>query len=162
MEINPGRGKLTNVDQKRLEDTGCVECRALKKCWSNLADEEFDTLILMLQSFCLVYPLRDPCDKSSWDKPNQDYLIPSKLIFTEFDEALKTNFSLSFTIDFCGFLPDEVYHRFLCLMIKESKFVRGTSQYTAQHFVICDVEDCNWIVQMKGSSLLVWVRHGKG
>jgi hypothetical protein len=58
MELKAGRGpEMTNNKQIFLENTGCAELSLLKRCWSDLEEEDFHKLMLMLQSFCLVFPL---------------------------------------------------------------------------------------------------------
>ena len=198
VELKAGRGaEMTNAEQILLEDTGCAKLSLLKRCWSNLGDEDFHRLILMLQSFCLVYPLpkspeKDdtkplcaqlnptPCvllqpdqqslkeepGQSAFSLPslNQTYLIPSKLQEKEFDkDQLTKYFNFSFEFDFRGFLPVEVYHRLLCLMLKKLPQRSRKPRYifTANHFKIYEVEGCNWVVQMVSSKLHVWVKHGE-
>ena len=185
MEIKAGRGpELTNEEQLRLEDTGCAELSLLKRCWSIDGDEDaFHRLLLMLQAFCLVFPLPEPeifpasqpCSLQQGSKAmeeipkkpscpslplSQVYLIPSKLSAKKFSESLTRNFDFSFEFDFGGFLPDEVYHRFLCLMLKKSTG-EHSGKFTAKHFKIYNVENCNWVVRMSGSKLQVWVKHGE-
>ena len=186
MELKAGRGlDMTNEELMCLEKTGCAELNLLKRCWPDLGDEDFHKLVLMLQSFCLVFPLPEPETKdgaqmhsqpdepsqqetpvkshSFTRQPNQVYLIPSKLKSEEFDEKLANMFNVSFQFDFGGFLPEEVYHRLLCLMLKKlpKRNQKLKEIFTANYFKIYRVEKCNWVVRMVNSKLCVWVKHGE-
>ena len=173
---------MTNDKQIFLENTGCAELSLLKRCWSDLGEEDFHRLMLMLQSFCLVFPLPKRAEKDDTQTPcaqvkpdqqeepekspslpplNQMYLIPSKLQSETFNQDLTKNFNLSFQFDFGGFLPEEVYHRLLCLMLKKLPKMSGKHKdlFTTNFFKIYGVENCNWVVQMVSSKLCVWVKH---
>ena len=220
MELQTGKGcKLTNEEIHCLKVSACAKASVLKRCWDELNDDDFDKLMLMLQSFCLIYPLPvselqvakeqspiatagiSPLDTgspqaihslekasskqsstttvvaSSPDKQDTEsteainckekafstldkvYLIPSKLCVDPqcIGESL---FNFTFDFDFCGFLPVEVYHRILCLMLKnQSCSTKSKGRFTANFFKIHGVEECNWLVQMTGSKLLVSVKY---
>ena len=163
MELKMGRGcTFTNQEKKYLEETGRAKLSLLRKCWQDYRDD-FDNLILMLQSFCLVFPLPAPTAKLDTPTTDTEYLIPSKLCLKKFHECHVRNFNFSFEFDFGGFLPEEVYHRLLCLMLKQvpggSNQLEG--KFTAKYFKIYDVKNCNWVVQMKNSKLRVWVKHSE-
>ena len=170
---------MTNQKQIRLKRTGCAELSLLTACWSDLGDEDFHRLILMLQSFCLVYPLPKPAENevpraqlqqslkeepgqfpSSLPPLNQVYLIPSKLQQEDFDKDQLTKF-FSFEFDFGGFLPVEIYHRLLCLMLKKLPHTNRKQRFSSKYFKLYGVENCNWVIQMVGSKLCVWVKHGE-
>jgi hypothetical protein len=284
MELKPGRGyKLTNTELEDLRATGQAKLSLLRKCWSELSNGDFRRLVLMLQSFCLVFPLHEapsqppaatstlspaaqpdpvplgagqdsqpvqpdpaplgagqdsqpahpdpaplgagqdsqpvqpdpaplgagqdsqpahpdpaPLGAGQDSQPAQPdpgplgagqdsqpvqpdpaplgagqdsqpesssvsntvYLIPSKLSFEKFDQCINNKFDLSFVFDFRGFLPEEVYHRLLCLMLKKSRNPKK-GKFTAQHLKVYNVEKCNWVVEMVKSKLNVWVKYPK-
>ena len=203
MEIQTGKGsKLANDKIKYLEKTGCVELSSLRKgCWSELSDDDLDNLILMLQSFCIIFPLPPnevPApirsvsmpipsteDKADTDElkhgqseeqtpPTLDtvYLIPSKLSTDTRPLPTSDKYKFTFVFDFRGFLPEQVYHRLLCLMLKrqsegkskrkcetksESICSKPKGEFTAHYFEIKRVEQCNWMVQKVESKLYVSV-----
>lgn len=193
MKLQTGRGsELSNNEKLELKKTGCVRLSSLRKsCWNELNDGDFANLILMLQSFCLIFPLHQcefPAPVQSSITPvnvssTQDltdtrvihhtlheeppstisdtfYLIPSKLCndISQPPDELLCGFKFSFVFDFFGFLPEQVYHRLLCLMLKRRcAITKPREEFTAKYFIIKGVEDCNWIVQMVDAKLHVWV-----
>ena len=223
MELQTGKGcKLTNEEIHRLNVSACAKASVLKRCWNELNDAEFDKLMLMLQSFCLIYPLpvselqaakeqsptatagissldtgspqaihsleKASCKQSStttagssspdkqdtesstainWEEKvsstlDKVYLIPSKLCVDPpcISKSHKKLFNFTFEFDFGGFLPVEVYHRLLCLMLKnQSCSTKSKGRFTANFFKIHGVEECNWLVRMTGSKLLVSVKY---
>ena len=180
MELKTGKGsKLTNDEMAKLEETGRAKLSVLRKCWLDLR-EDFPKFILMLQSFCLVFPLPEPAIEPTGTAmssrqgeldppdditpvPDRVYLIPSKLRREEFNATCITNFNFPFEFDFRGFLPDEVYYRLLCLMLKDTlgRSGKGKGVFTATYFKICGVQKCNWVVQMVDCKLRVWVKYPK-
>lgn len=193
MELKTGKGKkLPNDEKEELKTTARIKLCSLRRCWGELEDDVFHQLCLILQSFCLIFPLpvdelhapersastptsstpaqqelsqvldRSQSEGQASSYPDTVYLIPSKLNDKPFDESLKKSFNFTFMFDFCGFFPVEVYHRLLCLMLKNQRsgpIPKGT--FTAKYFLIKGVHDCNWIVQMIGSKLRVSVKYPK-
>ena len=190
MELQTGKGsKLANYEILEVEKTGCAKLSLLRKCcWNELNDDDFANLILMLQSFCLIFPL--PSSEappsfgssstsilSTQDKAHAHhsqseeqtslmldtlYLIPSKL-HTDVDQPCG-NYKFSFVFDFGGFLPEQVYHRLLCLMLKRQSETVGfklKGEFTAQYFKIKGVEKCNWMIQKIKSKLCVSVLYSQ-
>ena len=182
MELKAGKGsKLTNQEKDKFEKTGCAKLSLLRKCWSGLSNEYFDKLMLMLQAFCLVFPLpagdsHAATGQSSATPPacqadhgendrqachTQDnilYLIPSKLATVNTQPTDDSDFNFTFVFDFGGFLPVEVYHRLLCLMLKNHNCASTTYEtFTANYFEINGGEDCSWFVRMVDSKLYMSV-----
>ena len=187
LELQTGRGcKLTNEELHELESTGCAKASLLRHCWNDLNNDIFHQLCLIMQSFCLIFPLPvdtvpalqqsasiakceegihspqvlDQIQKSdSSSKSETVYLIPSKLSFKPIETLIDT-FEITFVFDFHGFLPVEVYHRLLCLMLKkQSPEPKPKGEFTAQYFVIKCLHKCNWLVEMIGSELRVSVKY---
>lgn len=185
MELKTGKGyKLTNEEIRELETTGCAKESLLRRCWDNLNDDVFHQLCLIMQSFCLIFPLpvyevpavQQLAGTAKFEegihssqvlnqiqsggqissKPETVYLIPSKLSIKPIDRTLKDTFKINFVFDFHGFLPVEVYHRLLCLMLKKQTLgPKPKGEFTAQYFVIKVLHKCNWLVWMIGSELRV-------
>ena len=197
IELKPGKGSVLPNDEKlEIEKTGCAKLSTLKKaCWSDLSEVDFANLILMLQSFCLIFPLppsevppsarsgsipesssqnqtntvldHSQSEGQASSKLDTFYLIPSKLslcphLGQHCNKKFKANFS--FVFDFGGFLPEQVYHRLLCLMLKtqsKNSSLKSKGEFTAQYFIIKDVEKCNWMVEKVHCKLRVSVLHPK-
>lgn len=197
MELKTGKGcKLTNEEVLDLKTTGCAKASLLRHCWNALDNDVFHKLCLIMQSFCLIFPL--PVDKvpdlqqsanttkyeegvhspqvldqiqsgeQTSSEPETVYLIPSKLCSEQIDRTLKDSFLIdpqcasviNFVFDFHGFLPVEVYHRLLCLMLKrQSSTPKPKGEFTAKYFVIKGLHKCNWLVEMIGSELRVSVKY---
>ena len=95
MELQTRNGpELTNEEKEDLQKTGCIKLSVLRKCcqWKDLSEGDFENLILMLQSFCLIFPLTTcespatldttttlPSAKYHCHSQDESYLIPSKL-----------------------------------------------------------------------------------
>lgn len=182
MELQTGKGcELTNEELLELELTGCAKASLLRHCWNDLNNDIFHQLCLIMQSFCLIFPL--PVDKvpalqqsasiakceggihsphilnQIQNESETVYLIPSKLSFKPIETLIDT-FEITFVFDFHGFLPVEVYHRLLCLMLKkQSLWPKPKREFTAQYFVIRRLHKCNWLVEMIGSELRVSVKY---
>lgn len=82
---------------------------------------ELHHLVLILQAYCLLYPVqsiamhgRDTAETDSQQSVVQKYIIPCKLPDNNKISKFTKNYR-SFYVDFCQFLPDEIYHRLMCL-----------------------------------------------
>ena len=192
MELKTGTGPLKNDEVQELQKTATADASLLRKCWEEFTDEVFCQLCLMLQSFCLIFPLpqsellpperslstpassqsaergsatqqinRSQSEGQPLSKPVTTYLIPSMLPEKPrpTDESLKKLYNFSFSFDFRGFLPVEVYHRLLCLMMRDQKHkaLKSRREFTSDFFQINCVHKCNWMVQMMDSKLKVSV-----
>ncbi len=136
-------------DAQELDNTGKAKESLLRDCWKGYYDERneasFRQLCLMLQAYCLIYPIRSSelisqppqasrSDPTGGSRPTQPlrsqsegveapspdklFLIPCKLRFEQEKCPVKL---IDFYFDFCDFLPAEIYHRFICLMLAETK-----------------------------------------
>ena len=198
MELKTGAGPLKNDEVQELQKTATADANLLRKCWEEFTDEVhvFRQLCLMLQSFCLIFPLpqseslpperslsmpassqassqsaergsatqqinRSESEGQPPSKPVTTYLIPSMLPEKPrpTDESLKKLYNFSFSFNFRGFLPVEVYHRLLCLMMRDQKHkaLKSRREFTSDFFQINCVHKCNWMVQMMDSKLKVSV-----
>ena len=186
IELQSGTGPLPNYETDAFGKTACAKVSLLRTCWKELPDDVFHQLCLMLQSFCLLFPLpmaespdippvmptqkgAEPLQDTDHSesegrtslKPETVYLIPSKLCddCQPTDESISKSFKITFVFDFHGFLPVEVYHRLLCLMLKnQSRGLKPKGTFTAKYFKVYHVHKCNWMVQMVGSKLWVSVK----
>ena len=197
LKLHVGTGSsMTNAEMLEFKKTATADASLLRKCWEEFTDEVhvFRQLCLMLQSFCLIFPLpqseSQPPERSSStpassqsaeqgsgtqqinrsqsegqppSKPVTTYLIPSMLpeLPCPTDESLKKSYDFSFSFDFRGFLPVEVYHRLLCLMMrdqKKEKTRKSKDMFTAEFFQVKCIQECNWMVQRIDSKLRVFVK----
>ena len=218
MELKNGTGVIPNMDMNELEENGIAKVEVLEKCWTELCEEgqefNFKLLLLLLQSFCLIFPIAQsipippqksqaspnvavssqlPAAASSMslsDSPatslpeyqqsaQQDdqtskitiriqseassaservaiYLIPSMLPDDQPSDEQSAGYKKAFYFDFKDFLPNEVYHRLLCLMLRDQP-AKKDSILNANYFKVCGVHGCNWLIKRKDTKLEVYV-----
>ena len=156
MELKTGDPKYTGEDIRDLEKGGIANASLLGKCWegcySQSAGCSFKQLCLILQAYCLIYPLPLPaavCPDRSKSEPaaltipkqlpsrslsegdanfskDTKYLVPCMLPSEPIpDDSVK---KISFFFDFSGFLPAEIFHNMVCLMTAKSAATRGRRQ----------------------------------
>ena len=84
-------------------------------------------LCLIFQAYCLIFPVQCEGVSAAGQPESQKFNVPCKLPFTiqDDDDVYKLSESYAtFFFDFYDFLPDEIYHRLICLAWKNSKTVR--------------------------------------
>ncbi len=134
-------------------------------------ESSFRHLCLMLQAYGLIYPIEgsheptpppvqpsqsvpsDPVADSALHVPqpirsqsedaapphvSRVFLVPCKLPPAREKERVGW---ISYYFDFCGFLPAEVYHRFICQMLRESSKPEK-SEFSETWCVFHDVVEC--------------------
>ena len=184
MELKDGAANYKGEDLKNLTKTGIARAALLRDCWQEYltTDSEilFRQLCLMLQAYCLIYPIRGDIEPEI-DYPNRShsdnhktapmayppslshsqsdgstdtaandlkFLVPCKL--PEKIKAKNLSQSITFYFDFQGFLPVEIFNRFVCLMLARSQ-AKSTKRYKHEFSATCcrfyQVEGCNWQVE---------------
>ena len=185
MELSKGEGEIPTTVVEDLKDSGTTKSSTLRKCWKEVCsdDDSFYQLCLILQSFCLIFPVPHndsqlaPCseipadtqctveqqkevllqDGDLFSKEDQTYLIPSMLPDCGSRTDDSAIYEVNFCFDFSGFLPVEVYHRLLCLMMRDQRVSRG--KFTAKYFRVTQVHGQNWMVQRLDTKLNVFVTY---
>lgn len=171
-------GKVSQKRIRDLENTGFASSELLKECWTEFTScTSFQQLCLMLQAHCLIYPLScDTCPERAASDPTQSknspptpptrnvsdpsqisdkketfYLVPCKL-----PKENKTSncepplhWQLTFYFDFHKFLPEEIYHRLICLLLantqgKGSKKKGLVNTYSNTCCTFHNVDGCHW------------------
>lgn len=145
---------MSNTQVTKLEKTGIADFDVFKECWKEL---ESSSLITVHQ-LCLIYPISS--DGGGAEKP-QEYIIPCKLPADICVEKRILNMLKKhaiFYIDFCRFLPDEIYHRLICLLIDNTastsrkvnpkKGLRSV-YYSRRSIFFHGVMDINWFIEME-------------
>lgn len=166
----------------KLINKGVASSTLLRQCWIQFTDStsslSFRQLCLMLQANCLIYPVRnlpgvertesDPVPSSNpppspptrsltsqdADKEEEFYLVPCRL-----PDKCKTPVSdklpwITFYFDFHKFLPKEIYHRFICLLLaasqsKGSRLRRNV--YTSTYCVFYNIDGCHWKIELEAN-----------
>ncbi len=116
-----------------------------------------DHLILILRSYCLIFPLRpEPKALSGADggaSSYPEYIIPCQLP-DDLDDNDVNNLERKcciFYFDFYQFLPDEIYHRLMCLASAASKPERRkpsiTNIFSKRRCVFHSLFGTYWIME---------------
>ena len=150
MELKHGDRRFPGKDLVALKKTGIASSALLQTSWKD--HFPFKKLCLMLQAYCLIFPIRDMAgspNQSQSDDHEADiteFLVPSMLPDLKLEDISCCNYTFYF--DFRGFLPAEVFHRFVCLMLarmsptcKDTKQKRKLSANCCQFY---EVEGSHW------------------
>ena len=166
---------LKQTQVQTLEDEGIADVEVLNECWKKFVsvpgsppDIEIRHLCLILQAYCLIYPVQstlaecqDPTPPSqspasisvSKKEKVQKYIIPCKLPddLPECQVKKITNCRwTTFFFEFEYFLPDEVYHRILCLASSEAKPPRKKCNvYSNKRCLYYGLFETNWIFKIE-------------
>ena len=171
IELEDGAVNYTGEDLRHLKKTGIARADLLRDCWKEYHatddDVSFMQLCLMLQAYCLIYPIRgDAMLETCFPKRSQsgirgvlttttdNFLVPSKL-----PEKIGTNKDrlpwITFYFDFQRFLPMEIFYRFVCLML--ARLQTNCSQFPELSATCCrfyEIEGCNWKLEVETGHLL--------
>ena len=175
MELKLGTGKNENTKIIELKGKGIAQTNILKECWNKACkgnDSCFNLLCQMLQVFCLIIPISminflpsaKSLEPSALDHHNAAlpeeamYLIPSMLPKKSVPVENLAMYGLTFWFDFQGFLPVEVYHRLLCLMLRDRR-ADLSEIFSAKFFQVYEVSDRNWMVQIVECKLKISVTY---
>ena len=178
MELSKSKSKskkLANTQIDTLNTRGVADLNVLKECWEDFTNQsiEIHHMCLILQAYCLIYPIFlteeyamiNSSTSASHSQENLDssncvekYLIPCKLpeLSEEVEQNLRPDlpwFSMYF--DFSSFLPAEIYHRLVCLLLASETDSQGprrpplTNVFTSTMCVLYKVKDLHWKVEYK-------------
>ncbi len=111
-----------------------------------------DHLLLILRSYCLIFPLQPEPNEllgAEGGASSLKYIIPSKLLYDlHVNDVTIPEECLVFYFDFRQFLPDEIYHRLMCLASAASKPKMGEhNKFSKQRCVFYNLHDTNWIIK---------------
>ena len=193
MELEDGANDYTGEDLRDLKETGIARAVLLRDCWkeyhSTDNDVSFRQLCLMLQAYCLIYPVRGDVGRCfphptqsdnhkistttaaashnlshspsvcGADTTADNFLVPCKL--PQKDRMKKDHLPnlpwITFYFDFQGFLPVEVFNRFVCLLLARSQAKCTTSRLPEFSATCCrfyEIEGCNWKLEIEAGHLL--------
>ncbi|SMN12513.1 hypothetical protein SPBRAN_1295 [uncultured Candidatus Thioglobus sp.] len=113
-------------------------------------------LCLIFQAYCLIYPVHsvDACGITA-GSDEQKYIIPCKLPDRINDDRvckIIENHDATFYFDFYEFLPDEIYHRLICLASKKCLIRRKQCFYNCYSKSKCfffDLLETNWVLEFQ-------------
>ena len=167
MELEKNDTRISGEEQQMLQETGKVSFDCLERLWSLCGQSilksgivDAHQLCLILQAYCLIHP-SEYLDKTHQVQPPSNtnlnyYLVPSLLpeakSLTEKEEGSVLPW-VSFYFDFEGFLPLEIYHRLICLLL--AAYREGNRRPNATHCLsktLCrfdGIRGCNWKVELE-------------
>ena len=120
-------------------------------------------LCLIFQAYCLIYPVYsvNVCGRTA-GSAEQKYIIPCKLPDKINDKRvckIIRNHS-TFYFDFHEFLPDEIYHRLICLASQECVIKRKQclhNCYSKRKCFFFNLLGTNWDIEFQEGRLMIAV-----
>ena len=178
MELGIDAEGFRGRDTCNLAIKGVATATLLRKCWEPFlkggSERSFRQLCLIMQAYALIFPIK-VADTSASTPPSRSASVPVAMSQTtpatrSQSDRVDYNFSeyflipcrlpekskvkpltgLTFFIDFQGFLPVEIFHRLICLMLNKSRSVPVVSKLmlnsTCCYF--SRVENCQWRLEV--------------
>ncbi len=137
---------LTLSQKRRLEKNGVADFEVFEVCWKKFVSEPIKVrhLCLIFQAYCLMFPVAN----------QQQFIIPSKLPDNiHIGQVCKVlEEYTTFYFDFNQFLPDEIYHRLICLASSYCKVERSqrlSNCYSKRICFFSRLRDTNWVIEME-------------
>ena len=147
----------TNKEIRELQRTGKTTTSCLKSCWK----KQFDVHVYkFMQAYGLICPINNTSahEASSIDQGNEFYLVPCMLP----DEVKRYDgiprpalVGYYFVFDFKSFLPEEVFFRFICLVLKKSQ--AADPQYSRRRCVIFKMNNSDWDITFNSEKHILQV-----
>ena len=123
----------------------------LKEFISGSSDITLDHLLLILRSYCLIFPLQPepkPLSSSEGGASYTEYIVPCKLPENLNYVDIPEERCCVFYFNFFQFLPDEIYHRLMCLASAASKPNMGErNKFSKQYCVFYNLHGTDWIIK---------------
>lgn len=135
----------------KVVKTGVADLDVLAVFWKDFlpapADIQIRHLCLILEAYWLICPL--PPTPSGSDQVTE-YIIPCKLPDKTRETCPFESDAVTFYFNFCQFLPAEVYHRLICLALRDSEPIQGPAHnlYSSKRCVFYNLYDTNWIMEL--------------
>ena len=148
---------IQNAFLQELSCQGIADRHLLKERWSDELETceilSFSHLCLILQAYCLIFPIHSQDKVKESAECSEKYLIPCKFplrptsVVSEEEYAL---YDFKVTFDFEKFLPSEVYHRLVCCLLMSAER-EDNNVFSQEESIIHDVRDCDWRVEHKAT-----------
>ncbi len=163
VELNPAEKRLpVKQDKITALEKGVADVEVLHKCWEEFLsrspgsfkeETQIRQLRLILQAHCLIYPVHSPPAENGNHSPpaaensaDQKFIVPCKLPEEPPEEPFE---HATFYFDFCHFLPDEIYHRLICLATAMANPGRQAHQYSRTKCIFYGLHDTNWVMELE-------------
>ena len=160
-ELKTGIG---NKEQLLVDNTqilqlkeGFADSTVFKKIWEEFVSSPSAItvrhLCLIFQAYCLIYPVHsaNACGRAA-GSAEQKYIIPCKLpaeIENEHICKIIEHHS-TFYFNFYEFLPDEIYHRLICLASQKCVIKRKQrlhNCYSKRKCFFYNMLETNWVIE---------------
>lgn len=144
----------------KLDDTGVASEELLRQKWANFYSESergpsFHQLCLILQSYCLIFPLKgflsptEPVlDSSATGQITKSFLVPSKMPENAEEDEIDSDVPwVVFYFDFEKFLPEVIYHRLICIMLANADDCPTEEvkpKFSQSWSCFYDIEESHW------------------
>ena len=180
VELKPEEYQHDRKPVNKLINEGVASKNLLLYLWKEFLpdvsnrEESFHQLCIILKAYCLVYPLNKnmvlvvaseepsssvssaevaPPDQRQSLPPTEHFLIPCMLPEDVKDKMEDNHLEwVTFYFDFEKFLPEVIYHRFVCLLLAEyqnaSSNKRTIPQFSKTWCRFNEINGCNWKVEL--------------
>ena len=169
MELDPREYTGDRVPVCQLTKEGIASKGLLLKLWEELLpdrdskERSFHHLCTILKAYCLIYPLKESMvsfptavpSESHESTPSDLFLVPCMLP-EKLDgrkEACHLDW-VTFYFDFEKFLPEVIYHRFICQLIavcqRTNSIQHAPCQFSKTWCCFNNIHDCNWKIELQG------------
>ena len=143
----------------RLQETGIASKSLLREKWADFISESepdisFRQLCLMLQAYCLIFPLKEfksqrkPEISSSYDVNEETFLVPSMLPEKVEEDEVDCDIPWAvFYFNFDNFLPEDIYHRLICIMLantEDHSSVEVMPKFSKLWSCFYDIDESHW------------------
>ena len=161
MEVKMSHFVVRNTDIVQLLTTGRTTADVLFKLWQDDhdgSDDQFQLICLLIRAHGLMQAIKPSAMSDSHELPvpelslgtsylsRMEFLVPCML-----SERKHLNFEgYTFYFDFKGFLPQEVFHCLICLVIKKCREVPDhyPPKYWADECIWYCMKEYDWSVQV--------------
>ena len=154
------RSSIEGKHINQLRETGVASSALLKEACSGYfrepIEQSFHQFCLMLQAECLIHPIHSSLpllttgEAASTDE-EQLYLVPGKLPDEMKEDPIECSRWTTFYFDFQKFLPNELYHRLICLLLAELQLNKPLDKpYLSK--TICQfhyIDECHWSIEFE-------------
>ena len=160
---------------RELSETGVASSDLLKEAWSGYLrepiEQSFRQMRLILQAEAVIHPIRiihesaleqspresvpkleaQPPSKNPTADEKVEYLVPCKLPEEIKKPPAKSSRWIVFYFDFQKFLPEEIYHRLVCLMLSVSQRKKSFDKpYLSQTMCLFkNVDKIDWSIEFE-------------
>ena len=168
VESESDAGRLSTTQVLRFKRDGIADLDVFSACWKlpveSLPEDSITVrqLCLIFQAYCLIFPVQCEDVSAAGPPESQKFIVPCKLPLTIQDDngyRLSECF-VTFYFDFYDFLPDEIYHRLICLALKISKTKKGrhlVNKLSKRSCFFANMEKTKWLIEHEYQQLKVMV-----